>query len=83
MAPARDHPHIEIMRRPNKTFIALAIFPIVAWVGLVIALGAWRTIHGQSIMAEATGPGLVGLGVFLAIACPVLANYLRPHAVKA
>lgn len=65
------------MTRSNKALIALALAPNVAWVGFVLALGVWRSLHGDSPMAESSGPILVGVGVFLAISCPFLANFLR------
>jgi hypothetical protein len=71
------------MASSTKALIALAIAPNIAWVGFIAGLGVWRTMHGETVMARGAGPGLVGIGVFLAIACPVLASYLRPLAARA
>jgi len=66
------------MTHSNKALIAVALLPNLAWVSFVVALGVWRSLHGASPMAESSGPALVAVGVFLAIACPSLANFLRP-----
>jgi hypothetical protein len=71
------------MTPSNRALLSLALLPNIGWVGFIAGLGVWRALRGESPMAESSGPILIGVGVFLAIACPFLANYLRPRPAPA
>jgi hypothetical protein len=82
MAPGPTHAHMVIMTHSNRALIAVAAVPNIAWITFVVGLGVWRSLRGEAAMTEGAGPAMVGVGVFLAIACPVLANYLRPRVLQ-
>jgi hypothetical protein len=82
MAMTRAHPHIHGMVSSNRALLALLIFPNIAWMGLLTGMGAWREVLAAPAMTGGEGPVLVGIGVFLALACPAAACCCRSRPVR-